>query len=75
MCAYRRPSGIKGLSNFGSSRKSGKSTNKNADLMDACGKLMESISWLDRYSVMTKRLCEAVIKACRLPHPACHRAV
>lgn len=34
----------------------------------ACGKRMESVRWLDRYSRMTKRLAEAVIKACqRLP--------
>lgn len=34
----------------------------------ACGKRIESVSWLDRYSRMTKRLAEAVIQACeRLP--------
>ncbi|MFG0553439.1 transposase family protein [Pseudomonas sp. yb_9] len=34
----------------------------------ACGKRMEAVSWLDRYSRMTRRLAEAVIKACqRLP--------
>ena len=34
----------------------------------ACGKRMESVSWLDRYSRMTQRLAEAVIQACeRLP--------
>lgn len=34
----------------------------------ACGKRMEAISWLDRYSRMTRRLSEAVIQACqRLP--------
>ncbi|MEB6588537.1 MULTISPECIES: ISL3 family transposase [Pseudomonas] len=32
---------------------------------NACGKRMESVSWLDRYSRMTKRLAEAVIQACR----------
>ncbi len=33
-----------------------------------CGKRMESVCWLDRYSRMTKRLAEAVIKSCqRLP--------
>ncbi|OLU18959.1 ISL3 family transposase [Pseudomonas sp. PA1(2017)] len=31
----------------------------------ACGKRMESVSWLDRYSRMTRRLAEAVIQACR----------
>ena len=31
----------------------------------ACGKRMESVSWLDRYSRMTKRLAEAVIQTCR----------
>lgn len=30
-----------------------------------CGKRMESVSWLDRYSRMTKRLAEAVIQSCR----------
>lgn len=34
----------------------------------ACGKRMEAVSWLDRYSRMTRRLAEAVTKAClRLP--------
>lgn len=34
----------------------------------ACGKRMESVRWLDRYSRMTRRLSEAVIQACqRLP--------
>ncbi|MCK5637290.1 MAG: transposase, partial [Flavobacteriaceae bacterium] len=33
-----------------------------------CGKRMESVRWLDRYSRITKRLAEAVIQACqRLP--------
>ncbi|MGY4526937.1 ISL3 family transposase [Pseudomonas sp. TE21394] len=32
---------------------------------NACGKRMESVSWLDRYSRMTKRLAAAVIQACR----------
>ena len=33
-----------------------------------CGKRMESIRWLDRYSRMTRRLADAVIQACqRLP--------
>lgn len=32
---------------------------------NACGKRMELVSWLDRYSRMTKRLAEAVIQACR----------
>lgn len=31
----------------------------------ACGKRMESVSWLDRYSRMTRRLAEAVTQACR----------
>ncbi|MEW9879078.1 transposase family protein [Pseudomonas putida] len=31
----------------------------------ACGKRMEAVSWLDRYSRMTKRLAEAVIQACQ----------
>lgn len=31
----------------------------------ACGKRMESVRWLDRYSRMTKRLADAVIKACK----------
>lgn len=34
----------------------------------ACGKRMEAVSWLDRYARMTRRLSDAVIKACeRLP--------
>lgn len=34
----------------------------------ACGKCMEALSWLDRYARMTRRLSDAVIKACeRLP--------
>ena len=34
----------------------------------ACGKRMEAVSWLDRYSRMTRRLAEAVVKAClRMP--------
>ena len=33
-----------------------------------CGKRMESVRWLDRYSRMTRRLADAVIQACqRLP--------
>ncbi|MAB24239.1 MAG: ISL3 family transposase, partial [Pseudomonadales bacterium] len=33
-----------------------------------CGKKMELVRWLDRYSRMTRRLAEAVIQACqRLP--------
>ena len=33
-----------------------------------CGKRMEAVSWLDRYARMTRRLAEAVIRACeRLP--------
>ncbi|QZP30474.1 transposase family protein [Pseudomonas sp. DR48] len=32
---------------------------------DACGKRMEAISWVDRYSRMTRRLAEAVIQTCR----------
>ncbi|WP_173477414.1 transposase family protein, partial [Pseudomonas chlororaphis] len=33
-----------------------------------CGKRMETVSWLDRYARMTRRLADAVIQACeRLP--------
>ncbi|XVN26641.1 helix-turn-helix domain-containing protein [Pseudomonas corrugata] len=31
----------------------------------ACGKRMEAVSWLDRYSRMTRRLAETVIQTCR----------
>ncbi|MGZ0706702.1 ISL3 family transposase [Pseudomonas piscis] len=31
----------------------------------ACGKRMEGVSWLDRYSRMTRRLAETVIQSCR----------
>ncbi|WVM94485.1 transposase family protein [Halopseudomonas pachastrellae] len=30
-----------------------------------CGKRMESVRWLDRYSRMTRRLADAVIQACQ----------
>lgn len=30
-----------------------------------CGTRMESVGWLDRYSRLTARLCEAVIRACK----------
>lgn len=31
----------------------------------ACGKRMEAVSWLDRYSRMTRRLAETIIQTCR----------
>lgn len=34
----------------------------------ACGKRMETVSWLDRYARLTRRLADAVVQACqRLP--------
>jgi transposase len=50
----------------------GRSVRLNVELRrvgcSTCGKRMESVRWLDRYSRITKRLAEAVIQACqRLP--------
>ncbi|MDP9537297.1 hypothetical protein Q7L29_01970 [Pseudomonas putida] len=41
----------------------------------ACSKRIEAVSWLDRYSRMTKRLAKAVIRLVEATYPACRRAV